>query len=1463
MLEIIKNRVFLNVILLISLAGFLIFPISTSSDDLNLTDITPKEASEYLELPEKEVKALLYSLISLFHKEWINLETAPYSSAEERAVNNIMKKTTQIQALNHLLKEAPMETSWKIINGAVKICRIILAEDISGVLDELEKASINKAVSYGLNFLLKNDVRVTPGAMEFKYSLKEDGETKVVFQYLIVYQPLDEKTGKVVIKFYSPNPLKLPKIKGSLGASSAIYHELKNDLPPFTIEIQGTLKNYDWTNDESINIEFPAEVPDFGIKPIGFWEKYLLKPIEGTIKEVEIIITKITGKSPKIVEAWEKIKAEAKSFISEINPFSPAALVEIPQVNTYPTQTSISVSKESVEVDPQQTENLIQKPVEVDPQPMTLIEMQEIIDDISEEIDDLSQKVFVLNRVNQQEENNKEELEDENDNKKGTDEEDLIRDRPQQTDLCSKNGLPTGDKVIFNEIAWMGTGNSNNDEWIELKNISEEEINLFGWSILNGNDKINIKFKSELIAEGEYFLLERTNDGSVSDILADFIYSGTLRNTNETLYIFDENCQMQDMISDLPQWNYGNNETKQTMERKLDLVWQTSKYAGGTPKSENSRGYIIVFNYGGSSSPPIITQNEAVKESPQQIICSVREELPVHSPIILNEIAWMGSTSSSADEWIELKNVSTSTISLNNWQLIGENSETNENKIEIIFNEDNLIPMSSYFLLERSDDDSVPGIESDKTFTGAINDSNFILRLFDDACRLIDEVTATSTWTAGQKEPERKTMERNDALNWHTSYSPSSINGLFGTPKGENSQKQEPLIGENQSPIALFNYQLQNPVINQEIIFDASSSTDPDGTITSYVWDFGNNNSTTIENSTTTYSYSNSGEYIISLQIVDDKNSTSSIATSSIIISLEEIPTLEIVINEIAWMGTSATNSEDEWIELYNNTDSNLDLTGWKILKNGENFIEISSSTIKEISTSTILAQGFYLLERTDDTTIIDIPADLIYTGILNNNGEKLELRDASGTLIDLIDCSSSWVTGTITPGYISMEKIDSFASGTNVENWANNNIANRNGKTADNKLINGTPKQINSVSQINTEIESLPFNEFDEITLTQLGNPYIIVNSLTVPNNKTLIIEPGVILKFKMPSSYGRGEGPYLKVQGNLKAIGKENEQILFTSTDGNMWPGIIFEADESEMEINSYLEYVLIEKSRSWESPSYPAVKIDKKAISIKNSTLDAYYNYRGIYMIDSHSIIDNVTFNYFNDSLYPHSGEYTSAIYIEGGAPTIKNSTFQTALYGIFIQTTESCSQNSNFKISSNTFIQNDIPIYLRGSGSPCFENNLILDPQPDNLNNVFDGIVLGRTTINYDTFWQADVPFIIERQLSIENATLTVASGITIKFKYTSDGNNRGFLEIKNGASLVAHGTTEDKIVFTSAMETPSPWNWKAIYFREGSYGLLENVEISYGGSGNTLNDCLKIETENVLLTNVEKYQCSIN
>jgi DNA uptake protein ComE-like DNA-binding protein len=158
---------------------------------------------------------------------------------------------------------------------------------------------------------------------------------------------------------------------------------------------------------------------------------------------------------------------------------------------------------------------------------------------------------------------------------------------------------PVRDRIIFSEIAWMGgllkpeetATQSANNEWIELKNLTNQEINLSGWQILDKDNQIRIVLGLEqpsfIFANG-FFLLERTNDDSVFNITADFIYRGRLGNSNETLYLFSPDCQLQDKVLANPKWPAGDNKNRKTMERKQNLNWQTSLNPGGTPRAINS-----------------------------------------------------------------------------------------------------------------------------------------------------------------------------------------------------------------------------------------------------------------------------------------------------------------------------------------------------------------------------------------------------------------------------------------------------------------------------------------------------------------------------------------------------------------------------------------------------------------------------------------------------------------------------------------------------------------------------------------------------------------------------------------------------------------------------------------------------------------------------------------------------------
>ena len=142
--------------------------------------------------------------------------------------------------------------------------------------------------------------------------------------------------------------------------------------------------------------------------------------------------------------------------------------------------------------------------------------------------------------------------------------------------------------IIFNEIAWMGAQTGYSHEWIELKNLSGKTIDMSGWQILNENEKIKFAFPQQAFFKNNFIILARASADEVLNLGADFIFTGAIRNSNEGLRLFDNNCNLIDKASGAPSWPAGDNKSKQTMARTSGLTWAASVSAGGTPGAPNS-----------------------------------------------------------------------------------------------------------------------------------------------------------------------------------------------------------------------------------------------------------------------------------------------------------------------------------------------------------------------------------------------------------------------------------------------------------------------------------------------------------------------------------------------------------------------------------------------------------------------------------------------------------------------------------------------------------------------------------------------------------------------------------------------------------------------------------------------------------------------------------------------------------
>jgi hypothetical protein len=331
--------------------------------------------------------------------------------------------------------------------------------------------------------------------------------------------------------------------------------------------------------------------------------------------------------------------------------------------------------------------------------------------------------------------------------------------------------------VVISEVAWMGTQASANDEWIELYNTTSAPIDLTNWKIISLTDNspnftINSSSCSNVVIPPYgFFLLERTNDATVKDIAADCIYTGSLVNSGEALVLQDSLGNIIDTANgDGGPWPAGTTSPRATMERidptapDSDTNWDTNDgvHRNGLDANDN----------------PI---NGTPKAPRQRASYAPRD-------VVISEVAWMGTQASANDEWIELYNNTSQDISLAWWRL-----EAADGTPSIVLS--GTIPAHGFFLLERTDDNTVSDIVADQIYTGALSNSGESLILKDPAGNVIDTANGDGgPWPAGN-DSDRTTMERVDLLapdsdaNWATNNGVSRNgldaqgNPINGTPK--------------------------------------------------------------------------------------------------------------------------------------------------------------------------------------------------------------------------------------------------------------------------------------------------------------------------------------------------------------------------------------------------------------------------------------------------------------------------------------------------------------------------------------------------------------------------------------------------------------------------------------------------------------------------------------------------------
>lgn len=383
--------------------------------------------------------------------------------------------------------------------------------------------------------------------------------------------------------------------------------------------------------------------------------------------------------------------------------------------------------------------------------------------------------------------------------------------------------------------------------------------------------------------------------------------------------------------------------------------------------------------------------------------------------VILNEIAWMGSASSSDAEWIEIKNNFTDTIDLSGWELSDASG-----KIKIFFAEGDVITPGGLLLLMRgsaSGGNDQNNITAEKIYSGDLTNAGDVIALMDPQCDTSDYLDASNGWPGGNNTT-KATLERDaDGIGWHTSALPG------GTPGAENSAG--PLPAQYTLSIAF-----------QGDSLGATLASDPAGLVcaTTCTGSFASGTKITltptagINTAFKEWSGSCSGETICSFVIATTTSlvaefQSTPVATPSTSVAVappsspsssdggggDVSPPAEAVLAShvlIAAVQIAAASSSNDFVRLYNPASATVDMSGWKLHKRSNTGADYS---LKEFPAGSMIGPGqSFVWANSAGGFSGAVGADVSSTETLAADN-SVALMDGAGNVVDAV----AWGTGS------------------------------------------------------------------------------------------------------------------------------------------------------------------------------------------------------------------------------------------------------------------------------------------------------------------------------------------------------------------------------------------------------------------------------------------------------------------
>ncbi len=477
------------------------------------------------------------------------------------------------------------------------------------------------------------------------------------------------------------------------------------------------------------------------------------------------------------------------------------------------------------------------------------------------------------------------------------------------------------------------------NEWVELYNPGSEDIDMTAWVIIEGSGA-KTSLNGSIKTHG-WFVVDKPK--------------GNLNNSGDIVELRETNGVLIDSVA------YGD--------------WDDGSVSNNAPAARDPMGIARIFDGRNSyNDAEDFSLTSIPTKGTENIISTPNDAAPLAATVsatngddkkevIISEILPDPRGADQDGEFIELYNFGMETIVLDGWRL-GDSSSRRYNLASA--GGQLAIRPGEYLAVYRSES----GI--------ALNNNGDTVNLYSPSAD--EPVCSLPYGPANEGEGYAADISDGEARISEGAVSPAYFWTQTATPGKANV-----IVHENLPPEIGFDFP-DYAILGQPVLFDSSDTSDPDNDKLAFYWDFGDGATNTLP--VPEHTFFRPGEYMVSLAVNDGEHRV--YIEKTLIIENPDIGASggRLIISEFV-PNPTGTDSEGEWIEIYNQGGTRVNLRDWR-LDDGE-----GGSRPYTLPAEVWLDPGAYFLFDREETGLA-----------LNNTVDSVRLIDRNESIVDEVDYS-------------------------------------------------------------------------------------------------------------------------------------------------------------------------------------------------------------------------------------------------------------------------------------------------------------------------------------------------------------------------------------------------------------------------------------------------------------------------